>query len=128
MNDNSHMGIPSPQFDEFLADMLRTDAIVTCRQRDAAWEQVQQQAAAQMILPPYAVPPRPAAPPPEMIDRLARSLLRVIDFLLVEDPYHRAAANRNRLPIARVIGADMIVHYYPPVRYHNSDPRLYSAI
>jgi len=121
------MATPDPQFDDFLADMLRTDAIVTRRQRDAAWERVRQCAAQQVILSSYAIPARPVPPPAGMIDRLTGSLLRVLDFLLVEDPYHRAAANRDTLPVARVIGAAMIVHYSPPMRYVNGYPRLYFA-
>lgn len=87
---------------------LETQTIITARQKDAAWERLRQQAQQQVMLAPYAAPPCPTYTPEQRQSRLLR---QIVAFLLDDSSYHRAAANRQQIPISGFFGGSLVVHY-----------------
>ena len=110
------MDIPNQQFDDFLEHMLKSDTIVTRRQRDAAWDRLYQQAVGQAILPPYAVSPDPVSPSMSLAERLFAACVRMLNALVIDqDPFQRAASRRHSVAITGVMGASLVVHYHPRI-------------
>jgi hypothetical protein len=102
------MAMSDNQLEACVTLALETQTIVTARQQDAAWERLRQQAQQQVMLVPYAAAPRPTCTPEHWQTRLLR---RIVVFLLDDSSYHRAAANRQQIPISGFFGGSLVVHY-----------------
>jgi hypothetical protein len=108
------MAIRDNQLDDAITLVLETQTVVTARQKAAAWEQLRVQAAHQVILAPYAVPPRPPLPRRTRAYQLTVNLMRIVVNVLVDDRvYHRAAANRHFIGMTHIIGSEIMIHYLP---------------
>lgn len=85
------MDISDSQIDDEITYTLTTQVIITPAQKQAAWERLQAQAARQVILAPYAAPPKV---------QIERSVLSILVQYLVtlftdETCFQRAADNRS---------------------------------
>jgi hypothetical protein len=112
------MGLSDKQLDELIRLTVKTQSVVTPRQKEAAREQLLRKAAQQAMLVPYAAPPVPLEPASDWFDRITSGILRGLYTVFIEEHrYHRAAHNRHFMPITSIIGVTMVIHFYPPVRY-----------
>jgi hypothetical protein len=87
---------------------LKFETRVSARQKQAAWERLQQRAAVQMILPPIetsAVPPRVS-----WLSALRDGSLRLLNALLIDS----SAFERARRPFPYVLFCDIQGRYVRP--------------
>ena len=114
------MASPANSMDYLISLALSSQAAVTKRRKQAAWERLQAEASNQVMLVPYAVPPRPVGPPVHWSVRLTKNIRRGLTILLTDDAlYHRAAYTRQYdRPYG--FGADHVLSFYPNslIRYH----------
>jgi len=92
------MDIPDRQVDDAIAYSLST--VVSPAQKSRAWEKLQQKAAHQVILAPYAVEPRPTIHHKQLsFGEMLVGWARLFVELLVTDEamYQRAARKRENL-------------------------------
>lgn len=107
--------------DHLITLALSSQTAATQRRKQAAWERLHAEASKQVMLVPYAVPPRPAAPPEDGMTRLAGYVKRGLTLLLTEDAlYQRAAYNRHHVHRLDGLGTDYVLKLYPNsfMRYH----------
>lgn len=112
------MGLSGKQIDEIIRLGVKSQTVVTPRQKEAAREELLRKASQQTPLTPYAMTPALLEPAPNWFDRILSGTMRALHMLLFEERrYHRAASNRHFMPITSFIGVTMVIHFYPPVRY-----------
>jgi hypothetical protein len=112
------MGISDKQLDEIIRLGVKSQTVVTPRQKAAAREELLRKASQQTPLAPYAIAPAPLEPATSWINRILSGTMHGLNTLLFEERrYHRAASNRHFMPITSFIGTTMVIHFYPPVRY-----------
>lgn len=123
------MDIPSKHVDDAIAYTLATDSVVSTTQKNRAWEKLQQQAAQQVILAPYAVAPRSVPPKQEtFIELLLDWVRRGIGMLVTDEAmYQRAACRREilqRIPYATAttMGSQQMA------RFHMADILRYGLL
>jgi len=115
------MAICDSQVDDAIALVLETQTIVSTRQKATVWEQVRQQAAQQVMLAPYAVPPSPPVPRHARLYQNAIGFVRSCVVILIDDRvYRRAAALRHVVCMTQTIGGEVVAHYdvFRPVYHH----------
>jgi hypothetical protein len=124
------MDIPSKHLDDAIAYTIEAQTAVTPAQKDRAWAKLQQKAAQQVILAPYAVPPRIQKRQTPVIEVLI-GWIRSGIYLLVTDEtmYQRAAHRRNTLHMHRIPYATVTVAGTQQVlRFHMSDILRYGLL
>jgi hypothetical protein len=89
------MGIPGNEFDNAIHYSIDTQTMVTTAQKRRAWEQLQQQAARQVILAPYGVPPRTAKAPRTFNNMLLGWLRRGLNMLIMDETVYERASHRR---------------------------------
>ncbi|MAS35247.1 MAG: hypothetical protein CL610_14640 [Anaerolineaceae bacterium] len=113
------MGIPDNHLDNMIVLALETKTHVARRQKLTAWEQLHRRAARQVMMAPYAIPPKPALKPSVFYVRWARRLVRMLHIIFTDDTvYDRAARKRCLMPVWGSIGGTVVVHFSPPLRAH----------
>jgi hypothetical protein len=111
--------MPNRQLDANITAALESEAVITRAQREAAWASVRARAAQQVILAPYAIPPR-RPPRLSLPARLLLAVRRTLALTATDSiPYDRAALQRDSLQRAtwipgRPAFSSSLIYYYHP--------------
>lgn len=113
--------MPNRELDASITAALESETIITRAQREAAWASLRARAAQQVILVPYAVPPRRQQPRLSLLARLLLAARRGLALTVTDSVrYDRAAIRREVFqhcagPSDRpAFSSSHLVHYYYP--------------
>jgi hypothetical protein len=115
-NGGLHMDTPNNRLDDQIAFALETESIINAARKKQTWEKLQAKASKQVILAPYAIPPRRVAPPPGILENLTSVLARCLSFLFTDEAgYQRAANSRYRIDkyhFVNRLGPEQVMHFH----------------
>lgn len=88
---------PNDPVDDYIQYTLETETVISPRRKQALWERIEQEAAQQVIMVPYAVPPAPAPPHRTGMMALLHGFMSGLAVLFTDERrYQLAASHRHR--------------------------------
>jgi len=91
-----HTDTPTDPLDDHIQYILKTETVISPRRKQVLWERIEQEAAEQVILVPYAEPPAAVVPRRAGLGAVVYRVSYWVARLLTDDQcYHRAAINRR---------------------------------
>ena len=110
------MDTPNNRLDNQIAFALETESVINAARKKQTWEKLQARASKQVILAPYAIPPRRVAPRPSILESLTLIIARSLSFLLTDEAgYQRAADSRyhiDKYHFVTRLGSEQVIHFH----------------